>query len=335
MKAICVVALLTAALVLCGALSPPAVIPCHGVSNAAAAQLAVQAILDNHEHGYKFKLHQIQGSTIHQVQDGCEMNLRIELNETKCTVTNPKHVDDCDIRQSSETPVVANCTVMLDFKNSGVKVTRYECDTRKEPIDLHRICPDCPVLVPLNSPEGLKAVHDAIQQFNRNTSNSNIYVLHEVGRIISYYMMMTGMMYSPSFTLVETRCPMGTRIVPESCVPLCPKRAKHAYCKARYSTINGLQGMDCEFYPAEDNQVLAPGEMEPVCAHPHTGPPAPNGPPGPPGPPGSIPPSRPHYHSHIPCREAKPDSQRDIHPICNWPVEQMLLTQLKTGVKSK
>ncbi|KAM8888935.1 alpha-2-HS-glycoprotein 1 [Synchiropus picturatus] len=338
MKSFCVPVLLSAALVLWGAHSLPLEIECNGDGIRYAGKLAEQAIEKNHDHGYKFLFQGVNGSTINQVQDGCEMTLHIILKETSCTVTNPKPASECKLRDMYD-EVTANCTVMLDVKNGVGKVTRYECDTRQEVTDIEmmQLCPDCPVLAFLNNAEGLKAVHDAIQQFNKNSSNTNIYVLHEVGRIISYYMMSAGMMYSPSFTLVETRCPMGSRIALEACVPLCPKRAKHAYCTARYSTVSGLQSVDCEYYPAEDNQTLALGEKEPVCERPHTGPPAP---PGPPGPPGSIPhihphPPRPHFHSHLPCREARPGSVRKIHPICNWPVEQMLLPQQKTEDESK
>lgn len=34
-----------------------------------------------------------------------------------------------------------------------------------------------------------------------------------------------GMNYYAEFALVETHCPMGSRILPEACIPLCPDRA--------------------------------------------------------------------------------------------------------------
>lgn len=51
--------------------------------------------------------------------------------------------------------------------------------------EMVRICPDCPVLLPLNNSEGLKSVHEATTEFNKNTSNQHYYVLKEVGRISS------------------------------------------------------------------------------------------------------------------------------------------------------
>lgn len=47
------------------------------------------------------------------------------------------------------------------------------------------ICPDCPTLMPLNSPEGLDAVHKAVEKFNHNETNQHYYTLQEVGRILS------------------------------------------------------------------------------------------------------------------------------------------------------
>lgn len=43
--------------------------------------------------------------------------------------------------------------------------------------------------------------------------------------LVSQYMMATGMSYFAEFALVETHCPMGSRIIPEACKPLCPDRA--------------------------------------------------------------------------------------------------------------
>lgn len=53
----------------------------------------------------------------------------------------------------------------------------------KTNLEMVRICPDCPVLLPLNNSEGLKSVREATAEFNKNTSNQHYYILKEVGRI--------------------------------------------------------------------------------------------------------------------------------------------------------
>lgn len=49
--------------------------------------------------------------------------------------------------------------------------------------EMMMICPDCSKLIPLNSPEGLNAVHKAVEKFNHNETNSQLYILQEIGRI--------------------------------------------------------------------------------------------------------------------------------------------------------
>uniref|UniRef100_A0AAX7T1T4 Cystatin domain-containing protein n=1 Tax=Astatotilapia calliptera TaxID=8154 RepID=A0AAX7T1T4_ASTCA len=197
----------------------------------------------------------------------------------------------------------ANCTVLMTIKDGDADITKYECDTRQEKTNLEmvRICPDCPVLLPLNNSEGLKSVREATAEFNKNTSNQHYYILKEVGRISSGYIMGLGMNYYPEFALVETHCPMGSRIVIEACIPLCPNRARHAFCRSSYSSQNGLLSTECDFYPAENTTALGPGEKEPVCGrHPH----------GHGGPPphahdhGRGPPPHAHDHGHGPPPDA-------------------------------
>lgn len=47
------------------------------------------------------------------------------------------------------------------------------------------ICPDCPTLISLDSPEGIKSVNEGVKKFNQNTTNQRYYILQEVGRISS------------------------------------------------------------------------------------------------------------------------------------------------------
>lgn len=49
--------------------------------------------------------------------------------------------------------------------------------------EMMMICPDCPKLIPLNDPKGLKSIYEALTEFNKNSSNEHVYVLQEVGRI--------------------------------------------------------------------------------------------------------------------------------------------------------
>ncbi|XP_005938490.2 alpha-2-HS-glycoprotein 1 [Haplochromis burtoni] len=303
MRTLRVLTLLSAAVLLCSAAPGLEPLTCSEGNGPAAADKAVHHINEHHDHGYKFRLHEVQGNSVEQVDGGCNVKLQLDLRETKCHTINPKPFKDCEIRGMGERAVKANCTVLMTIKDGDASITKYECDTRQEKTNLEmvRICPDCPVLLPLNNSEGLKSVREATAEFNKNTSNQHYYILKEVGRISTGYIMGLGMNYYPEFALVETRCPMGSRIIIEACIPLCPNRARHAFCRSSYSSQNGLLSTECDFYPAENTTALGPGEKEPVCRrHPH----------GHGGPPphahdhGRGPPPHAHDHGHGPPPDA-------------------------------
>nr|XP_020476557.1 antihemorrhagic factor cHLP-B-like [Monopterus albus] len=237
-----ILALLSSAVLLCGA--APALEPVTFTDNnsTAAARLAMHHINEHHNHGYKFQLSETQGYKAEKVDEVKLIELQLNLLETRCHVVNPKHFEDCETRSEGERAVKANCTVMMTVKNGDAKVTKYECDTRqaKTNFEMAMICPDCPVLLALNTSEGLQSANEAVRKINQNTTNKHYYILQEVGRIQAGYIPMKGMYYYVEFAIVETHCPMGSRIVPEACKPLCPERAHHALCQSTYSRDEGL-----------------------------------------------------------------------------------------------
>ncbi|TMS19865.1 Alpha-2-HS-glycoprotein [Larimichthys crocea] len=295
MKVLPILVLLSSVAQLCSA-TPVEPLTCSEDNAATAAHFAMHHINMHHHHGYKFRLSEIQGNKTEKVDDGCNIELQLDLLETKCHTVNPKPFEDCELWSESDRAVIANCTVMISVKNSDAKVTKYNCDTRQvlTNSEMASICPDCPVLVALNNTNGLRAVDSIVKTFNKNTSNQHYYILHEVGRILTGYIPGLGMKYRPEAVLVETRCPMGSRIAIEACKPLCPDRAHHALCSASSNSMGVLGDMDCEFYPPKNTTALGPDEKEPVCKpHPHHG-----GHFDPPGPPGHAHRKGPPPHAH-------------------------------------
>ncbi|WP_163938813.1 cystatin domain-containing protein, partial [Paraferrimonas sp. SM1919] len=167
-KGLPILVLLSSAVQLCSA--APALLPvtCSEESGAAAARLALHHINEHHDHGYKFRLSEIQSSKVKKVDGGCNIEQELDLLETKCHTVNPKHFEECEIRGQAEQMVMANCTVMMTVENSAAEVTKYKCDTRQvnTNMEMVKMCPDCPTLIPLNSPEGLKSVNEAVRLFN-------------------------------------------------------------------------------------------------------------------------------------------------------------------------
>ncbi|XP_026179362.1 alpha-2-HS-glycoprotein 1 [Mastacembelus armatus] len=284
-----ILVLLSSAVLICSAAPALEPVTCNEDNKTTAAHLATNHINEHHHHGYKFQLNEIQGIKLEKEDDGCSVQMQLDLLETKCHIVNPKEYEDCELREDHARAVMANCTVMMTVKTGDAKVIKYNCDTQqvKSNMEMARMCPDCPTLMPLNSPEGLTSVNEAVKQFNQNTTNQHYYVLQEVGRISSAYIMTTGMNYYAEFVLVETHCPMGSRIIPEACKPLCHDRAHHAFCHSSYSRTNGLGSVGCEFYPPLNTTALGPGEREPICRHHHHRGPPHHGPP-------------PHAHGHPP-----------------------------------
>uniref|UniRef100_A0A3Q1H3W8 Alpha-2-HS-glycoprotein-like n=1 Tax=Acanthochromis polyacanthus TaxID=80966 RepID=A0A3Q1H3W8_9TELE len=227
MKVSPVFILLFPAVLLCGAAPALEALSCSDNSSFAAARMAVIHINEHHNHGYKFRLSQITGSNVEQIDDGCNLELQLELLETKCHVVNPKHFEDCEIREDTDRIVKANCTVGMTVKNGDAKVSKYECDTQqaKTNKELWLICPDCPTLDPIESPESVNIAHETLTKINANTSHQHLYTLLEVGRMLSSYIPFTGMQYSGELVFVETNCPVGSKILPKACTPLCPDRA--------------------------------------------------------------------------------------------------------------
>lgn len=327
MKALPILVLLSSVAQFCSAAAPLQPVTCSEDGGAAAARLAMHHINEHHDHGYKFKLDKVNSTKLEKVDDGCNIELQLDLLQTKCHTVNPKHFEDCDTPDEDFKAVMASCTVTMTVKDTDAKVTKYDCDTRKVHTNSEMVmmCPDCPTMIALNSPEGLKAVHEAVQKFNMNSTNQHIYILQEVGLVLSTYIMMRGMNYYPEFVLVETHCPWGTKIMPEACNPLCPDRAHHAFCRASYSSA-GLTSLECEVYPPTNTTALGLGEQEPVCRPlRRVGPPPPDptshqGPAAPPVVQERQQHGLPPQQSLPPCNGVLTNINPVLHPICPWPL---------------
>ncbi|XP_061834436.1 alpha-2-HS-glycoprotein-like [Nerophis lumbriciformis] len=252
-------ALLACVLLPADAVTPTEDITCHHFSVGAAANFAVRHIDEHHQHGYKFKLGEIQGNKYEQTADGCNIDLQLALRETRCHFTNPKAVEDCEVLEMSEGGAAATCTVVLRRHLSGTTVTRHQCTTTPaHSSDDMMMCPDCPRMRPLNDPAAVMAVQEAVQKYNQESNNQHYFALLEIGRVLSGYIPSVGMVTYPKFILVETNCPKDSRV---ACTPRCPHRAQHAVCSTS-SSKKGVKSPQCELFPAKDSTAL---EVEPQC----------------------------------------------------------------------
>ncbi|XP_061662924.1 alpha-2-HS-glycoprotein-like [Syngnathoides biaculeatus] len=262
--------LLWCAAALSGLLAAPSwpAVTCDKENVTAAAIFGVRHINGKHEHGFRFKLQEVQSSKYQQVSGGCHIDVNVKLVQTKCHFTNPKPDDQCELWRRDERGAVATCSIEFWVMWGVAKVTRHECTTRPELTneELETVCPYCPKLLPLDDPTAVKAVHDSVVKFNRESQHQNYFTLMEVAHVTMGSIPSIGTVTLLKFALVETTCPRGARNTFVPCTPRCPDRANHAFCQTSYYNLHRQVGkLECEFYPPKNPGPYPTDVPEPVC----------------------------------------------------------------------
>ncbi|KAG9266458.1 alpha-2-HS-glycoprotein 1 [Astyanax mexicanus] len=222
-----------------------------------ALEEAVQFINDLHHHGYKFKLVKKESRKPENEGKSCDVLMAVTLEETKCHVVNPKPLDECEIRPFHETKVTAKCNVTVCGGGPKTGIKQFTCDT--EPVsnvEVAKICPDCPALLPLHDSRGLESVKAAVEKFNKDSDFTKYFKLLEVGRLTTQHNMMFGQTYFAEFALVETECSDQTK--PEekpACKPKCSQETRHGFCKST-QLGNGSLTVTCEIYEAQNSTQI-------------------------------------------------------------------------------
>ncbi|KTF91966.1 hypothetical protein cypCar_00026453 [Cyprinus carpio] len=162
MRKLVILAALVSALHVASLLTDTDVIyKCQEDQDNIATLAAERFINDHHHHGYKFKFVSLDSRSADKKTDLCEVIFGITLEETECHIVNPKPLDQCNTRMETETKVTAKYS-------HEILVTK---------------CPDCPILLPLNDPNGLESMKTALQKFNKESNHESYFKLLEVGRI--------------------------------------------------------------------------------------------------------------------------------------------------------
>ncbi|XP_077391500.1 alpha-2-HS-glycoprotein-like isoform X2 [Festucalex cinctus] len=206
----------------------PLTVTCDEADVTTAARFGVRVIDEKRKHGFKFKLHQVQGSKYQQLSEGnCDIDVDAKLLQTKCHFSNPKPEDHCDVFRQGERGTWATCAIKLSVRGKAAVVTTYECVTKPEPSNkqVSRLRPDFPALLPLNDPTALKAAHKAVRKFNKESQLGHFFDLLEVSHVTIGYMQPVGMITWVMLALVETKCPREATHTFAPCTPLCPHRA--------------------------------------------------------------------------------------------------------------
>ncbi|XP_077439923.1 alpha-2-HS-glycoprotein-like [Vanacampus margaritifer] len=218
------------------------------------ADFAVQHINGQHKHGFKFKLNKILGSKYQQMAGGCHVDVSLKLVQTKCHFSDPKSHQQCVPFRMDERGAVATCDVSLAVASGRASVNRHLCDTRPEHTNAEMawICPDCPILLPLDDPNGEKAAHQVVLKFNRESRHRNFFTLMEVAQLTGGHIPNMGTLTWLKLALVETDCPREATNTFAPCTPLCPNQAGHVFCQATYYNRQAkIAQLECEFYPPQ------------------------------------------------------------------------------------
>ncbi|XP_076880277.1 alpha-2-HS-glycoprotein 1 [Brachyhypopomus gauderio] len=230
----------------------PASYTCPQEQDTNATNEALHFINEHHHHGYKFKLVNVDSRTAQEV-DPCEVVMALTLEETKCHIVNPKPFDECELRPIGQMKVTAKCNVTICGGKFKPGIKEYTCDTEPASVaELVRICPDCPILLPLHDPKGLESVTVALEKFNNESNHKSHFKLLEVGRITSQFNMMFGQSYFAEFAIVETECSDKNKTEDKTaCQPLCDQEAHHGFCISSRLGNDDLT-VDCEVYEAQN-----------------------------------------------------------------------------------
>ncbi|KAL7854916.1 hypothetical protein SRHO_G00171060 [Serrasalmus rhombeus] len=144
-------------------------VPCNDKSVEKLARLAITYINEDRQTGYKFALNRIFNVHVYpQGPAGKVYYLDLDVLETKCHILSPKSWKRCDIRPFMETQISGNCnTTILHTPDGFSYLYSYDCTLVPDaPEKLQRTCPDCPLLLAIDSDKAVSTAKTTLQRYN-------------------------------------------------------------------------------------------------------------------------------------------------------------------------
>ncbi|KAL1250820.1 hypothetical protein QQF64_018616 [Cirrhinus molitorella] len=148
-------------------------VPCDDKTVEKLSRLAVTYINEDRTTGYKFALNRITNVQAHQQGPaGKVYYLDLDVLETKCHVLSPKSWKKCAIRPFMETQISGNCnTTVLHTPEGFSYLYSYDCTLVPDPPEKLRLtCPDCPLLLPVDSNEAIAAARTSLLKYNKQST---------------------------------------------------------------------------------------------------------------------------------------------------------------------
>ncbi|KAM5332910.1 alpha-2-HS-glycoprotein [Glossophaga mutica] len=204
---------------------------CDDPETEQAAVVAVDYINTHSSRGYKHTLNQIDKVRVWPRRPMGEVfEIEIDTLETTCHVLDPTPVANCSVRQLTEHAVEGDCDFRVLKQDGQFSVLSAKCDSSPDSAeDVRKVCPDCPLLAPLNDTRVVRAVEAALTTFNAG-NNGPYFQLVEVTR--------AQLVPLPPSTYVEfavaaTDCVAKEVTDPAKCNLLAEKQ--YGFCKATFN----------------------------------------------------------------------------------------------------
>ncbi|XP_036442949.1 histidine-rich glycoprotein-like isoform X1 [Colossoma macropomum] len=283
----CVLLLLVFA---CAHGAPAGIVPsssCQDPSIKDAAAQAMDKINLERSKGYIFSLERLSNvGLLRHGETGVVYYLTIDVLETDCHVLSKKNWRNCKVRDIGGHPVYGQCRAVF-YINRFHRVSRlykYSCAVRpgnnkyttmrcnlfcvnypnRKIIEkcllslavptskIALVCPDCPVLIPLDNEEVQKTMRMGLEKYNKESMQANYFTLLNITRATSQGGVVT--FYNVEFTIQETVCSNTTDIAEVSkCEIMTCEFAHKGFCKATHSRSVGGEhlNLECELFEPE------------------------------------------------------------------------------------
>lgn len=214
------------------------------------AALAAVDYINQHLHqGYKHTLNRIDKVKVWPRRPSGEVfQLDIDTLETTCHALDPTPLANCSVRQQTAHAVEGDCDFHVLKLDGQFSVLSAKCESTPDSAeDVHRVCPDCPLLIPLNDSRVTHAADAALAAFNAQ-NNGAYYQLMEVAR--AQFVPLPASTYV-EFAVGATDCVAKEVTDPAKCNLLAEKQ--YGLCKA--TVAEKLAGEDvsvtCTIFPTQ------------------------------------------------------------------------------------
>ncbi|XP_075411734.1 alpha-2-HS-glycoprotein [Tenrec ecaudatus] len=235
---------------------------CDDPETEQVAQVAVDYINAHLQRGYKHTLNQIDKVKVWPRRPMGEVfELEIDTLETYCHALDPTPLANCSVRPLTEHAVEGDCDFRVLKQDGQFVVLFAKCDSSPDSAeDVRKVCPDCPLLAPLNDTKVVHAAEAAVSAINAQSNGAYVQLV-EVSR--AQFVPLPASTYV-EFVVAATDCVAKDVTDPATCNLLAEKQ--YGFCKASLTEKVGGEDVTvtCTMFK---NQPAVP-QPQPDGAHP-------------------------------------------------------------------